>query len=81
MPCSKLCANAIEDLLDESKDKGGNALINLTFEGKRNEKLKTPTCLTRWSLIDLLVVPIFSPWKKKCRVEAIAVTKSQPTSN
>lgn len=75
MPCSRLCSNAVKSLLEDSRDMGGNALIDVTFEGKKNAKSKTAMCLTRWSLIDLLVVPIFSPWKKKCRVEGIAVKR------
>lgn len=73
--CDNLCKSAILSLKDQAKDRGGDSLIDVSFEGKKNIT-KTPTCATHWSWAYLYVLPVFGPWVKTCEVEGVAVARA-----
>ncbi len=73
--CDNVCKNAVTELKDLSKDRGGDSLIDVSFEAN-DGKSKTPTCATHWSWAYLYILPVFGPWVKSCDIEGVAVTRT-----
>jgi len=77
--CDQICKNAVVELKDMAKDKGGDSLVDLSYEdGKISSK--TPTCATHWSWAYLYILPVFGPWVKSCDVEGVAVARADAKS-
>lgn len=74
--CDKVCNGAVVELKDMSKDKGGDSLVDLSYENGKVSS-KTPTCATHWSWAYLYILPVFGPWVKTCDVEGVAVARSE----
>ncbi|MCX6119790.1 MAG: hypothetical protein NT027_19820 [Proteobacteria bacterium] len=74
--CDNVCKDAVLQLKDKSKDRGGDSIIDLSYQDK-DQMSKTPTCLTHWSWAYLYILPVFGPWVKTCDVEGVAVARTE----
>lgn len=72
--CDNVCKEAVLELKDQSKDRGGDSLIDVTYSYGSTQS-KTPTCSTHWSWAYLYILPVFGPWVQKCNVEGVAVAR------
>lgn len=73
--CDNVCKDAVVELKDKAKDRGGDSLIDVSYEAN-DGKSKTPTCATHWSWAYLYVLPVLGPWVKSCDIEGVAVTRA-----
>ena len=73
--CDTVCKDAVVGLKYQSKDRGGDSLIDVSYEGD-GAQTKTPTCATHWSWAYLYILPVFGPWVKTCDVVGVAVARA-----
>ena len=74
--CDDVCKAAVLDLKDKSKDRGGDSLIDVSYDSGAIQATKTPSCSTNWNWAYLGILPVFGPWVQSCAIEGVAVARA-----
>jgi hypothetical protein len=69
--CDFVATEAVRDLLDISKTRGGNTVYNIRFDSESGQ-VSTPTCFKRWGFFILYLVPGLGPWMTATSVSGVA---------
>lgn len=80
--CDTVAKEAVRELIDMAKVRGGNTVYNITFDSDRG-RVSTPTCHKRWGWFTLWIVPGLGPWMTATSVDGIAakLNKDSQTFN
>lgn len=72
--CEDMSTEVAEDLREEVRQVGGNAVINVTWtDFDSGMKMAQPGCTTAWGWAALGGVGILHPWVKRVQAQGIAI--------
>lgn len=68
--CDSVATEAVRNLIDIAKTRGGNTVYNITFESE-SARVSTPTCYKQWLWL-ATYVGILGPWVTRASADGIA---------